>query len=122
MLLYIVSDDMFYSSQVSDVFKARSDFIKGYRFGSNLGDEDSHIHSKCHHPICPPGHEKVFGEIPNNESSLWDAEYGYHCVPCQVNHYKNTFGDEECRRCPGYFVSNSDRSACIDPLVPVFMK
>ena len=71
-----------------------------------LPSQTSLAQTKCYHPQCPPGQEKVFGKIENT-STVWDLHYGYYSSPCKQNYFKDSSRDEPCQRCEGYFISNA---------------
>ena len=106
-------------SNVSQIYALVSDEMRRNEIMTNI-PKGSEIHTTCKQPICPPGYQKVFAEFQNH-STAWDLQIGYQCLPCKPNHYKNNFGDEKCQKCQGYFVPNTQKTNCIDPLNPIYL-
>ena len=108
------------SFQLSNAFDTLFNFQRSNVIEVKIPKEKQWYKSTCHHPICPPGQEKLFIEDSNQTSSVWDIEIGYFCVPCKKHYYKSYYGDGPCKKCKSYFVSNDDRTKCFDPLTPKF--
>jgi len=70
--------------------------------------------TECSPITCGPGFTKTLGEI-SNSSTNWDFEKAFKCIRCLENHTKPQFGNDKCQLCPGYFISNEERTDCIDP-------
>ena len=70
----------------------------------------------CPTVICPPGQEKVHGNIQVAENNDFDAISGFKCRLCPSNTIKAGNGDGPCKRCDGKLsADNGLRTLCEDP-------
>ena len=77
------------------------------------------IATQCDPLDCSPGFEQKlkFGVLTEVKK-----ERKRFCVLCTENSYKNSYGSQECQRCPPDFVSNFNRTACEDPFKIDYLK
>ena len=68
------------------------------------------IGDKCALITCPPGYEQILTSMNTKEKKQrWRS-----CFPCLKNYFKENSGNEECQKCPSEFVSNANKTACVD--------
>ena len=59
---------------------------------------------------CPPGYEQKLTSLSTKvKKHRWRS-----CFRCLENYYKESSGSDECQKCPSEFVSNTNKTACID--------
>lgn len=69
--------------------------------------------TSCPELVCPPGFERVYGDVSNG--------FSWKCVECPVNHMKPNHGDTPCLPCIGQLnIDNGVRTRCVDPYKNVF--
>ena len=68
--------------------------------------------TNCKHKPCSSGFYEVFTMF----NLTWDSNVGFHCIKIPFNYIKPHSGIHKCTECDGYFVSNEERTKCIDPL------
>ena len=117
--------DMLFSSLLADPmvisrryhYKGFSDITKSFFDEKEFKKRSETV---CPNVICQPGFQREFG-ILQNHSPFWETEIAFQCIRCPVNHYKATFGDDKCKPCRDYFVTNEQRSECVDPFQSAFI-
>ena len=68
------------------------------------------VGDKCALITCPPGYEQILTSSNTKEKKQrWRS-----CFPCLKNYFKENSGNEECQKCPSEFVSNANKTACVD--------
>ena len=66
----------------------------------------------CQHKPCSP----CFYEVFKMSNLTWDSNVGFHCIKCPLKFIKPNSGIHKSTECDGYFVSNEERTECVDPL------
>lgn len=79
-------------------------------------DEVETLEKHCKIQLCPPGWEKHYGKLLDNQT-MWDASYGWTCRRCERDYFKSNTGDGPCQMCEGFNISNDDRTKCFDPFI-----
>ena len=69
---------------------------------------------------CPPGYKQHYGTLLKSQT-IYEFGYGWTCKLCQVNTYKNEFGNKSCSACPMYTFSTHNRTACYDPYTVIHL-
>ncbi|XP_057297598.1 G-protein coupled receptor family C group 6 member A-like [Hydractinia symbiolongicarpus] len=77
--------------------------------------------SKCMTTECSPGTEPRIGDVHKN-NTYWQKERKWLCVPCKTNYVKISYGLTKCRKCIGEYVSNRERTKCVDPYEDFYLK
>ena len=68
------------------------------------------IGSKCAQIACPPGYEQKLTSLRTKvKKQRWRS-----CFICLENYYKESSRGDQCRKCPSEFVSNANKTACVD--------
>ena len=68
---------------------------------------------------CPAGRESAMVTSVVNETT---STHMWKCFPCVNGFVKESFGNQSCHGCKGYYVADKIKSSCYDPYIDIFLE